>query len=373
MNTHKKFLSFISLSLAIISFISFPVTSFASYRFSNFKANPPIHIYGKVSASPAGFSPNQIKTAYHLPTSGGKGTIAIISAYDDPTIENDLNVFSKTYNLPACTIKNGCFEHHIMTSGTGSNSNWAMETSLDVQWAHAIAPTAKILLVSAKTPSGTNLLSAIDYVAKRTDVVAISMSFGGAEFSDETTLDNHFQVSGKTFFASSGDNGTGVSWPAASPYVVAVGGTSLALTPTGNVISEKAWKGSGGGVSAYESEPSFQSDYSIPRANGKRSIPDVSYSADPSFGFSVYKTTGKTGGWYVVGGTSAGAPQWAAIASLGLSANNKNFYADKSTTNNEQYFRDITTGTNGTCGYFCTARKHYDYVTGLGSPVNYKF
>ena len=106
-----------------------------------------------------------------------------------------------------------------------------METSLDVEWAHAIAPSAKILLIEAKTPSGANLMAGVDYARSRSDVVAVSMSWGGAEFSDETSLDSHFTSSGNkiTFFASSGDNGAGASWPAASPNVVAVGGTHINL------------------------------------------------------------------------------------------------------------------------------------------------
>ena len=356
----------------IFSPLFFPVQ--AAYRFSNFKGRPPIHQFGGVSTAPAGLSPDQVKHAYNLPSSGGNGIIAIIGAYDDKNIETDLNIFSKQFNLPPCTTANGCFTKHAM--GTSSNSGWAMETSLDVEWSHAIAPQAKILLVEAKTPSGQNLLNAIDYARKFPGVVAISMSWGGAEFSDETSLDSHFvDPSGKiTFFASSGDNGSGASWPAASPEVVAVGGTKLTFTKTGSISSETAWNGSGGGVSAYEIEPQHQTDYAITKANGHRAIPDVSYNAAPESGFSIYKTTGKSKkGWYVVGGTSAGAPQWAAIKALGLSADNDKFYADKASTNNASFFRDIRSGTNGDCGYYCEARKHYDYVTGLGSPLTTTF
>jgi subtilase family serine protease len=202
------------------------------------------------------------------------------------------------------------------------------------------------------------------------------MSWGGAEFSDEVSLDSHFvDSSGKiTFFASSGDNGSGASWPAASPNVVAVGGTKLTFSKTGIVSSETAWNGSGGGVSAYEPEPQHQADYAITKAQGHRAIPDVSYNGAPESGFSIYKTTGKSKkGWYVVGGTSAGAPQWAGIKALGLSADNDKFYADKASTGNSNFFRDIRSGSNGDCGYYCEARKHYDYVTGLGSPLTTTF
>jgi subtilase family serine protease len=232
--------------------------------------------------------------------------------------------------------------------------------------AHAIAPKAKIVLVEATTPSGVNLLKAVDYAASRTDASAISMSWGGAEFSEETTLDSHFvSKSGAPFFASSGDNGTGASWPASSLNVIGVGGTTLSLTLNGSVSKESAWGGSGGGISAYEKEPAFQVGYSIPKSGGMRAIPDVSYDADPATGFPIVDK----GTWYEVGGTSAGAPQWAAIASLGSGASNANFYADKASSGSAAYFRDVLTGTNGSCGYVCTARKHYDYVTGLGSPL----
>lgn len=245
-----------------------------------------------------------------------------------------------------------------------------METALDVEWSHAIAPGAKILLVSAKTPSGANLLKAVDYAAGRSDVVAISMSFGGAEFPEEKSLDAHFtSKSGAVFFASSGDSGAGASWPASSPNVVSVGGTSLSFKSDGMLASEKAWSGSGGGVSAYEGEPAYQANYSIPKSNGMRAIPDVSYSADPQSGFSVYAR----GKWAVVGGTSAGAPQWAGIQSLGLSASNEKLYPDKASASYASFFRDIVSGTNGDCQYYCQARKHYDYITGLGSPLTVNF
>lgn len=346
----------------------------AAYHFANFKGRPPIHQYGGVSDHPVGLTPAQIKAVYNLPATGGQGTIAIIGAYDDKNIEKDLAVFDKQFSLPACTTANGCFEKHL-PGKTSTNSGWSMETSLDVEWAHAIAPEAKILLVEAKTPSGQNLLNAIDYARGHSGVVAISMSWGGAEFSDEVKLDSHFTSPGDkiTFFASSGDSGSGASWPAASPNVVAVGGTRLTFS-NGILKSETAWSGSGGGVSAYEAEPAHQVDYAIAKAQGKRAIPNVSYDADPQSGFSVYRSTGSSKkGWYVFGGTSAGAPQWAAIKALGLSADNDKFYADKATDKNGSFFRDIKTGSNGDCGYYCAARKHYDYVTGLGSPLTVNF
>jgi len=202
------------------------------------------------------------------------------------------------------------------------------------------------------------------------------MSWGGEEFPDELSLDSHFKSATNkiTFFASAGDDGAGVSWPAVAPNVVAVGGTTLNFSANGQFKSETAWYGSGGGVSAYESEPAYQKAYNIPKAQGRRAIPDVAYDADPHSGLAVYSSNlNSNKGWYVFGGTSAGAPQWAAIKSLGLAADNNKFYLDKATKANGYFFRDIKSGSNGDCGYYCAARSHYDYVTGLGSPLTVKF
>jgi subtilase family serine protease len=342
----------------------------ASYHFSDYRGKPPIHVNAGTSKVPKGLTPSEVKAIYHLPASGGKGTIAIIDAYDDATIENDLATFDTEFNLPACTSANSCFERHEMSAKESANSGWALETTLDVEWAHAIAPNAKILLIEAPTPSGANFLKAIDYAASRSDVVSVSMSFGGGEFPEEVSLDSHFKsANGATFFASAGDNGSGASWPASSPYVVGVGGTSLALAKDSSLLGESAWSGSGGGISAYEKAPSYQAAYKIPKSGGYRAIPDVAYDADPKSGFSIVRL----GKWRTVGGTSAGAPQWAAIAALGSGANNSDFYSDKSSTDSKQYFRDIVSGANGSCGYLCDARARYDYVTGLGTPLTVHF
>ena len=359
---------FVSIFVLFISFSALPAQ--ASYHFSDFQGHSPIHIYASDTKSPQGLTPGEIKNIYNLPATGGKGTIVIIGAYDDTTIENDLATFDKQFNLPDCTTKNGCFTKDKMSGSVKADSGWAMETSLDIEWAHAIAPKAKILLVEATTPSGANLLSAVDYAAKQIGVSAISMSWGGGEFPEETTMDSHFvSKSGAPFFASSGDDGTGASWPASSPNVIGVGGTSLSLNSNGTLKKQTAWNGSGGGISAYEKEPSFQTGYNIPKSGGMRAIPDVAYDADPASGFPIVRN----GKWYTVGGTSAGAPQWAAIAALGSGINLNNLYADKNGDSNGKYFRDITAGSNGDCGYYCSARKHYDYITGLGSPLTDSF
>lgn len=336
-----------------------------------FEGLPSLHVHPEATLSPTGLSPAAIRAAYNLPTTGGFGTIAIIDAYDNPNAEKDLNVFSSQFGLPPCTTTNGCFEKHMMAPRVRADSGWALEIALDIQTAHMIAPTAKILLVEAKSNSGTDLLAAVDYARKRQDVVSISMSWGGGEFSSEASYDWHFvSPYGATFFASSGDSGNGASWPATSPNVVAVGGTTLTFNLDGTLASETAWSGSGGGVSLYQPMPAYQQGFGL--TGGKRLLPDVSYNADPASGFSVYDSYGYQGqrGWFVVGGTSAGAPQWAAIKSLGLSAANPLFYGDAAGPSGSTYFRDIVLGTNGACGAVCSAGPGYDTVTGLGSPLS---
>ncbi len=345
----------------------------AANDLSSFKAEPfnKVRPLARPSIVPGGVNPVKIKSAYNLASSGGSGVVAIIDAFGDSRIETDLGVFTKQFGLRSCTTKNGCFEKHQMTSRLATSPDWAIETALDVEWAHAIAPNAKILLVQARSNGGTDLLNAIDYARGRSDVKAISMSWGGDEFSSEGIFESHFTSSfGATFFASSGDNGHGTSWPAVSANVVGVGGTSLHFDSLGNLTSETAWSGSGGGVSSYISEPSYQSDFGVASAGGKRAVPDVSYDADPSSGFPVYDSVSYFGsrGWFVVGGTSAGAPQWAALRAISDNVVASHLYTDaKNQPGN--FIKDITSGNNGSCGSLCTAAGGYDFITGLGSPL----
>jgi hypothetical protein len=313
------------------------------------------------STTPHGYTPNQIRTAYNLPQSGGAGKIiAIVDAYHTPNLLDAYNTFCNTYNLPDNTTGNLLV--YTMPGTYKTDSDWAMETCLDVQWAHAIAPNATILLVEANDNTGIALFAAVEYATNYPGVVAVSMSWGGSEHFDQLFWDQYFDKEGIEFFASSGDHSEDVLYPAGSANVVAVGGTTLNLNPDGTVISETAWTGSGGGVSDYEPQPDYQAYYGLNYT--KRAVPDVSYNADPSTGVPVCYN----GLWYQVGGTSAGAPQWAAIHALGLSASNCNFY-QKAHTAYENYFRDITTGYNDNY----SADVGYDNVTGLGSPLTYKY
>ncbi|HYR59037.1 MAG TPA: S8 family serine peptidase, partial [Chthoniobacteraceae bacterium] len=205
------------------------------------EARPPLHIRPFISASPSGYTVSQVRHAYGFDRLTGNGAgqiIAIVDAFGSPTIQSDLNKFCATYNLPATSVAIYYPQGKVRTT----NSGWALETSLDVEWAHAVAPGATIALVVAKSARLGDLLSAVDYAASL-GAKQISMSWGSSEFSSEASYDSHFNKAGSTFIASSGDNGAGVSWPAASPYVVSVGGTALLLDGSGNVSSETAWSG----------------------------------------------------------------------------------------------------------------------------------
>lgn len=338
------------------------------------EARPPLWSLGDqvrvrpfLATSPGGYSVTQIRHAYgfdKLASTGMGQTIAIVDAYGSSTLQSDLNNFCGAMGIATTTL--GIY--YPQGKPSKPNSGWALETALDVQWAHAVAPNAKIVVVIAKSASLTNLLGAVDYAVNNLGAKQVSMSWGASEFSGETSYDSHFNKPGVTFFAASGDNGAGVIWPAASPYVVAVGGTTLSLDSAGNKISETAWSGSGGGISTYENQPSYQSGW---QSTTKRTIPDVSYDANPSTGFPVYISNYNGGtGWITVGGTSAGAPQWAAQQALvnsartsALSGTVAALYAVAGSAYSTNFY-DITSGNNG--GY--TTTTSYDYVTGLGSP-----
>jgi subtilase family serine protease len=318
--------------------------------------------------SPYGLSPDQIKGAYSFPTSltaGAGTTIAIVDAYDDPTAESDLGVFSGQYGLPACTTANGCFSKVNQTGGSKApraNANWALEISLDVQWAHAIAPGAKILLVEASSNSNANLYAAEDYA--KTHAQYVSNSWGGPESSSESSTDSHFVQSGVSFFVSAGDAGLPAEYPSSSPNVISVGGTTLTFNSNGTLASETGWSSGGGGCSAYERPNSSQSafsGYAQAGCGGMRATPDVSLDADPASGVSVYDTTRYQGqsGWWRVGGTSASSPMWAArSADSGTPVNAATVYGGTIS------FRDITSGNNG-----APCLTGFDLCSGRGSWV----
>jgi hypothetical protein len=338
------------------------------------------------TSPPAGaYTPAQIQQAYRfnkiafngVAGNGAGETIAIVDAYDDPNIQADLNVFDTQFGLPGTTVTRVSQAGGTTYPAADSTGGWELEESLDVEWAHAVAPGAKIMLVEASSPNDSDLLTAVSYAAAHANVV--SMSWGGGEFSGQTSYDSDFSRAGVSFVASSGDNGAPISWPAASPNVLAVGGTALTLGAGSAWSSETGWSGSGGGPSAEEVQPAFQ--HGVVTQTTMRANPDVAYDANPSTGFATYDSynySGTSYGWLQVGGTSAGAPQWAgllAIADQGRAASGQPALNSASpqevmTTlyKNPGDFHDITSGTStGSPNY--TAGPGYDYVTGMGSPL----
>jgi hypothetical protein len=203
------------------------------------------------------------------------------------------------------------------------------------------------------------------------------MSWGGLEFPSEVTPDSVFVGSHVTFFAGAGDFGHGVVYPSASPYVVSVGGTTLHLSASGSYQNENTWSGSGGGLSSVEPEPLYQSTYPIPNdPPGLRGTPDVAYLGDPNSGLAVYNSfaIGSSSGWFKVGGTSAGAPQWAALFAIANSVRPKHSALTGSqgvlydAVRQSSGYHDIINGSDGNCGTICKAQPGYDYATGIGSP-----
>ena len=306
---------------------------------------------------PSGLYPAQIRKAYGIDKLAGDGagkTIAIVDAYGDPNMATDIASFDTQFGLPAASIT-------TYGSVVATATNWPEETALDVEWAHAIAPAANILLVIAPSNSGTDLYNAI-YYATNQGVNVVSMSWGGSEFSGETSTDAYyFNNPGVTYVASTGDSGAGsppaIQYPSASPYVVAVGGTTLTLNGDGTYGSETAWSGSGGGTSQFEAKPGYQTGF---QSSSYRDVPDVAFDADPNSGVAVCCK----GAWGVVGGTSLSAPCWAGLFTLGGLNGVSSVYSQASTSGlYSSNYHDITTGSNG-----FSAGTGYDVVTGLGSP-----
>jgi subtilase family serine protease len=320
---------------------------------------------------------------------GGFGAIALVDAYDNPNAAYSLSYFSSYWGLPAasfaqiyCTSKatnGGCY-----TSNTppAANSNWGLEEALDIEWAHAMAPNAAIYLVEAASNSYDDLTYAelwAGYYVSSAGGGAVSNSWGGSEFSNEANYESSFYTyyTNTVYFASSGDYGAGAQYPAASPWVVAAGGTTVNRNSNGNFSSETCWSGSGGGTSAYLNSQGYQF---VLTAGGKRDIPDFSFNADPNSGVWVYDYY--NGGWWTVGGTSVSSPALAGIVNLsGNKLGQGTSYAFQGfgyLQNEEDYliygqmptalaykknFYDVKSGSNG---YSATTK--YDLCTGVGTP-----
>jgi subtilase family serine protease len=333
------------------------------------------------------YTPAQIQAAYGfnqitfdngtVQGNGAGQTIALIEVDNDLTLNSDLTSFDSAFHLPnpgsswSLTVVGQTGGAPPTTTSSGFITD---ETALDVEWAHAIAPAANILVVEANTFFNADLYPAIYYAQSVKGVSVVSMSYTGAEAPSDPDSDGNYttpdQHTGITYVAASGDSGS-VTHPSNSPNVVGVGGTSLTLGPHNAYASETAWSGSGGGYSSVEPEPAYQA---AAQSSGQRSTPDVAYDADPNTGFDIVAD----GSDLIAGGTSAGAPQWAAlfaIADQGRALNGLDtldsgtqtlpmLYALYDTPLYNSAFHDITTG--GNSGYSATTG--YDPVTGLGSP-----
>lgn len=321
---------------------------------------------------------------------GGSGAIAIVDAFDNPTIHSDLKKFSSFFGLPAPKLEvikmnNSCFTPPV-------DSGWSVESSLDVQWAHAMAPDAKIFLVEACSNSLSDLIAA-EQIAGDALVTygggVISNSWGGPEFLGENNFDSTFYSNNwpnTSIVFSSGDFGGEPEYPSTSPWVTAVGGTTINREPfTGEFLSESCWYGSGGGTSWFETYNNNTflvlegtgpwTNYQYPLfGEANRSTPDISFNADPASGVWVRYA----GNWLIVGGTSVGAPSIAGIinnannrlgnapANGGYYSNNENNLIYSELLTHKEYannFYDVTTGSNG-----YNATPGWDFCTGVGSP-----
>jgi subtilase family serine protease len=319
-----------------------------------------------------GVSPAQLLSFYNIKVVVGSNAIALIDAYDNGNILSDFNGFASQFNLPQELSKNATsstnkvfqvvYQNGVKPQTSLGTGGWDIEEDLDTQWAHAMAPNAKIYVVETQDDSLDNLLAGIDIATKLTGVKEVSNSWGYGEgyFSsaqEETAEDVHFPTGkGIVYFASAGDNGSfyGNSYPAVSPNVVAVGGTTDISDNNGNLITHWGWESGGGGPSLFELKPSYQ----VGKVNTDpthRSVPDVSADADPYTGVCVYAGyyyADYGTNWNVVGGTSVSSP---VIAGLTNAAGH--FYADSPTELLHIYnrregadFTDVLTGWNG---FFC--------------------
>jgi subtilase family serine protease len=320
-------------------------------------------------SAPPGYAPADLQSAYNLPstTAGSGQTVAIVDAYDDPNAESDLAVYRSQFGLPPCTTANGCFKKVNENGGStppSSSASWAQEISLDLDMVSAACPNCHILLVEGNSASFDDLGTAA-VTAANLGANAISNSYGATEFSTQSTYDHYYNLPGHAVTVSTGDSGYGVQWPASSPYVTAVGGTSLKRASNSRGWTESAWSGAGSGCSAYESKPSWQTD-----SCAKRTVADVSAVADPNTGVAVYDSLAYRGasGWLVFGGTSASSPLIASV--YALAGNGTSVNAGSYPYSHLSSLFDVTSGSNGSCGgsYLCTSVAGYDGPTGLGTP-----
>ena len=342
-----------------------------------------------------GYGPAQFQAAYGLTAAsaadGSGTTVALVDAYDDPAAASDLAAYRSAAGLPALT--SGQFTKYNQKGQTSplpaeapASDDWTLEESLDIDMVSAICPLCKIDLVEADNDTGNGLYIAEQTAATTLGAKYISNSWGGSEASADTSYDSeYFGVPGVVYTASAGDSAYsgGVIYPATSPNVVSVGGTTLSTSANSRGWTESVWdtsstEGTGSGCSAYEPQPAWQTAISIiPPACSKRVDNDVAADADPNTGAAVYDTSNGNGGWTEVGGTSQSSPMIASVFALaGNNGNGGNKAADSIYTHTGDLY-EVTASGDGTCtppaadSVLCTATgaaSTYNGPTGWGTP-----
>ena len=322
-----------------------------------------------------GYGPSSLQSAYDLPssTAGAGQTVAVVDAYDDPDAASDLATYRSDWGLPTCGT--GCFEKvneegetSPLPAAAGS-TGWDVEESLDIDMVSAICPDCHIVLVEASSPDTTDLGAGVN-AAVSLGATAVSNSYGGSESSSDPTYDtDYYQHPGVAVTASAGDDGYGVSYPAASRYVTSVGGTSLSQASNSRGWTETVWstsstEGTGSGCSADDAKPAWQADTGC----SKRTDNDVAAVADPNTGVAVYDSYSQ-GGWLEVGGTSASSPIIASVFALAGTPAAGTYPSSYIYQHTSDLF-DVTSGSDGSCSpaYLCTAGVGYDGPTGWGTP-----
>ncbi len=352
---------------------------------------------GRILLSASPLIPAQIRQAYSeifnfnvngrsYAATGAGQTIAIVIGGLDNSIYNDLTTFDQTFGLAAPPSFKAVSFNGAQNTGSVPGS---IETSMDVEWSHAVAPGANILLVQAASMNPSDLMTAMNWARQQPGVSVVSMSWGYHESSSFEQYDTDFTTpaghTGITFVAASGDTGAwthaypsgqsqfGVSWPAVEPTVLSVGGTTLHLNSNGSYASETTWNepngAGGGGISTLYKEPSYQIGV---QSTGLRTVPDVAYNAD-SDASPIWVYDSQANGWLLEGGTSEGAPQWAGLIALanqgralvGLSPLDGASQTLPAVYQFSSAFHDVTSGNNG----YYTAHTGYDEATGLGTPI----
>ncbi len=314
-----------------------------------------------------GLTPANIQSAYKLTGLSTTNTVAIVDAYGYPKAESDLATYRAHWGLAACTTANGCLKIVNQTGGTSLprfNLGWAQEQALDLDSVSAACPSCKIVLVQSKTASFVNLGTAVNTAATLAGVKAISNSYGGGDVAD-ASYGQYYNHPGIAVTASSGDNGyQSASFPASSHYVTAIGGTHLTTAGNTRGWNETVWSGTGSGCTTLNVAPAGQSSATT-HCSG-RAINDVAADADPYTGLAVYAPTSRTSSsWAQYGGTSLSSPIVASVYAL---SGNTAGYANTIPYAHASSLFDVTSGTNGSCSYWCTAKAGWDGPTGLGTP-----